>query len=166
MLRLAGALLMWGGCVLLGLGAGAEVRRRVELLEDLGQALEVLERELTLKKTALPELLEYLSKRASKQGGQLFEVCREELKKGGGIAESWHTALQKSPLNRQEQALLGGLSDILGRYDAQEQGQALLHLRDGVERQAVRGREQVRSLSKLYAVLGVTAGGFLTLTLV
>ena len=58
MVRLMGAGLIWVGCALWGVRAAQIARQRVKVTEDIGQALEVLERELSLNQTALPGLLE------------------------------------------------------------------------------------------------------------
>lgn len=165
MIKLGGTVLIWGGCTLWGFLAAEGVRRRVRLLEDIGQALEVLERELALNRTALPELLERMSHRTTQQGKQLFCLCRETLEKGNSFTYSWGAALAQSALKQEDRALLSCLSQVLGRYDAQGQERSLARLRGELERRVARGREEARALGRVYAILGVTAGGFLTLTL-
>ena len=50
MIRLVGLALVWGGCALWGAKRARRVRGCVHVLEDMGWALEVLERELTLNR--------------------------------------------------------------------------------------------------------------------
>lgn len=166
MLKVLGVLLVWGGCALWGVRAAATVRRRVKVLEDVGQGLELMERELALNRTALPELLECVSHRATEQGRQLFLFCRTELEKGNSIVCSWGVALEQSGLVNQDRELLAGLSQVLGRYDANGQVQALSHLRRGLDGHIAYTRRQAQSLGKVYGVLGATVGGFLSLMLV
>lgn len=165
MIKLAGAVLVWSGCTLWGLLAVAGLHCRVRVLEDIVQALELLERELALSRNALPELLERMSHRTTRQGRDLFCHCREGIEKGSSFAHSWSEALNHTVLKEEERVLLSCLSQMLGRYDAQGQIQALSQLRKELERLTERVREQTRSLGKVYGVLGVTAGGFLALTL-
>lgn len=165
MFRLIGICLIWGGCVFWGLQAVEGVHRRVRLLEDMGQALEVLERELTLNRTALPELLERLSNRSTQQARVLFCDCNRSLQQGSSFMDAWTSALKKSGMKQEEQTLLSGLTQVLGRYDAQGQAQALAHLKRELERRCARQREETRALGRVYCALGVTAGGFLALTL-
>lgn len=164
MIRLAGVLLIWGGCALWGIREGQAVRRRVHVLEDMGWALEVLERELALNRTAVPELLERLAQKEH-GGGSIFSLCCSGLETGLGFADAWTAALEQSELGGEERQLLSGLSQVLGRYDAQGQGQALEHLRREVEQRCIRQREWARAMGRVYGVLGMTVGGFLALTL-
>ena len=165
MIRWVGIGFVWGGCILWGLRAAEGVRCRVRLLEDVGQALELLERDVVLNQTALPELLERLCGRRTPQGRQLFAGCRRLLERSGSFERAWQTALESVELSREDRALLGGLSQVLGRYDTRGQAQALSLLRQEVADRAARGREEAAALGRVYRVLGVTAGGFLVLTL-
>lgn len=165
MVRLAGGGMVWLGCVLWGLCAAGGLRSRVRLLEEIGQALALLERELTLNHTPLPELLEQLAHRTSGQGSRLFQECRSNIEKGNSFTHSWNTSLSKMWLKEEERALLNCLPDILGRYDALGQAEALSCFKREVERCVARGREELRSMSRVYGALGMTAGGFLALML-
>lgn len=165
MIRLVGAGLVWGGCILWGMQAARSARQTVRVLEDMGQALELLEREMWLNRTALPELLERLSHRNTRQGSAVFAACRRRLEEGDSFSCAWESALKEGELNREERSLLCTLSQVLGRYDAQGQTQALSHLRQEVDRRCIRRREEVCALIRVYRMLGITAGGFLTLTL-
>lgn len=165
MIKWLGVILVWGGCGIYGLWAATCARQRVRLLEDLGQALELLERELLLNRAALPELFARLERRSTPQGSELFSSCKRMMEQGSGIAQAWETALKQSELRQEEVELLSCLSQVLGRYDAQGQAQALVRLRQELERRSVLCREEARTLSRLYPALGITAGGFVTLTL-
>lgn len=165
MIRLLGVVLIWGGCTLLGMQGARTAQQRIRVLEDIGQALELLGQELSLNRTALPELLERLSKRNTIPGELVFRTCRQLLEEGKNFSEAWECALEKGGLNREDQELFCSLSQVLGRYDVRGQEQALSRLRQEVARRCVRKREEVSDLVRVYRVLGITAGGFLTLTL-
>lgn len=166
MLKVLGVLLVWGGCALWGVRAAAVLRRRVKVLEDVGQGLELMERELALNRMALPELLERVSHRGTEQGRQLFLLCRTELENGNCFAYSWSVALEQSGLIDRDKELLTSLSQVMGRYDADGQIQALSQLRRGLDGHVAHTRRQAQSLGKVYGVLGATVGGFLSLMLV
>lgn len=166
MLKMLGVFLVWGGCALWGVQACAALGRRVRYLEEIGQALELMERELALNRTALPELLEQVSKTEIGRGGELFADCWTELEKGSSFTDSWQIALETSRLTRRDRQLLSGLSRVLGRYDAAGQGQALSGLCAQWDEHICLVRRQARSMGKVYGVLGITAGGFVSLLLV
>lgn len=166
MLKILGVLLVWGGCTLCGARACAALGRRVRMLEDIGQGLDVMERELALNATATPELLEQLSKAESGQGCGVFTLCRTELDKGNSFSAAWTAALENSGLTRQDRQVLSGLARLLGRYDAKGQVQVLSRLRADWDEHIAFVRRQAGSLRTVYGVLGVTAGGFVSLLLV
>lgn len=165
MLKILGVLLVWGGCGLCGVRACAVLGRRVRGLEEIGQGLDVMERELALNATALPELLEQLSNEDG-TNKNLFSLCRAELEKGNSFSCSWTTALENSGLSRRDKQLLSGLSRLLGRYDAAGQAQALSRLHADWDEHIALVRRQAGSLRTVYGVLGMTAGGFVSLLLV
>lgn len=166
MVKLLGIGLVWGGCILGGLSAAAALRHRVGVLEDIGRGLELLERELALNRTSLPELLEQVSHRSTQQTKELFNNCRTELDKGNSFSHSWAAALDKSGLGEEEREVLACLAPVLGRYETQGQVQALSRLCRELEMLKARARERARALGRVYGVLGVTAGGFVCLMLV
>ena len=165
MIRLLGALLAGGGCVFWGAWEGRRLRERVRLLDDLAHALELLERELSLSRTGLPELLERLSGQGGRQSRALFAACREEMKRGNSFTYAWGQALRDAELPPEERGLLAVLADVLGRYDARGQEEAVARLRGELDRRLVRMREQTGQQVRVLGALGAAAGGFLVLTL-
>lgn len=166
MLKVLGVVLIWSGCVLWGVRAAAVLHRRGKVLDDIGRGLELLERELALSRDAMPELLERVSHRTTQQGNWLFRDCMAGLEKGNTFTNSWNAALDKSELTRQDRELLAGLSHVMGRFETDGQVQALSRLRVVLDRHTEHIRRQAQSMGKVYSVLGVTVGGFVSLMLV
>jgi len=166
MLKVLGVLLAWSGCVLWGMRAAAVLHHRGKVLDDIGRGLELLERELALSRDAMPELLKRVSHRTTHQGNCLFYNCMAELEKGNSFTYSWNAALDKSDLTRQDRDLLAGLSHVMGRFETDGQVQALSRLRVVLDRHTALIRRQAQSMGKVYSVLGVTVGGFVSLMLV
>ena len=94
---------------------------------------------------------------SAQEGVSLKKCSRGGLRKRGIAA--------REALKEEERALLHCLPDILGRYDAPGQAESLACFQREVERCIARGREELRSMSRVYGALGVTAGGFLALML-
>ena len=130
MLRLAGVVLLMAGAAGLGLGAAGQLRRRVESLRTLTGALEQAERELSFRLTPMPELMERLARQAGEPARFLFAHCRDHLWELGekSFGELWREALEGESdllLGDREREVLSGLGDVLGRYDAAGQREAL-----------------------------------------
>ncbi len=165
MTKLLGSVLVWGGCGLIGVYSAGQMRQRVIFLEEMGRALELLEYELLLKYTAIPELLGLLCGVCRRRARELFLNCKQEIEKGKSFTDSWRDALEQINLSEEDREMLGSLAQILGQYDAREQGRGLSHLREDLKQRAARSREEARAMGRVYCVLGLTAGGFLSLSL-
>lgn len=166
MLRVIGAALVWCGCAVWGLRAAAEKRGNLRLLEDLVGSLEVVERELTLNRTALPELMKQLSSQAATQSRQLFTHCADSVEAGKSFLQAWTGGVDDLPLSRENKSLLLSLGQVLGRYEDRGQGDAVARIRRELEGRLAHARQETQSLGNVYTALGAAAGGFLALTLI
>ena len=166
MLRWTGAALVWMGCIAWGLSAAAEGRMQLRLLEDLVHSLAIAERELTLNRTALPDLMRQLASRAVPQSAQLFQRCADSMETGESFIKAWDSGVAQLPLSREDNALLLGLGQVLGRYEDRGQGEAVAAIRRGLEDRLALVRQQIRSSARVYTALGTAAGGFLALILI
>ena len=129
-------------------------------------AVEYLERELALGQRLLPELLEQLSTRGCSTSKTVFRQCREGLEQGIGFSQVWLHSLEQTGLDRDECHVLEPLGWLLGRYDAQGQGVSLVRLQRRLEQVVERRRRITSRQVRVIRVLGVTAGCFLSLTLI
>lgn len=166
MLKLCGLLLIAGGCTVWGFRAADELSARVRILQELAQAVQVMERELSLFRPSLPALLERMAQGRNKNVSDLLVHCRAEIEKGKSFTDVWTKQVEVLLLDEQERALVRGLGQILGQYDDRGQVQAAMGIRQELERCTARRREDNRTKGRMYRMLGVTAGGFLILTLV
>ena len=170
MLRLAGVVLLMAGAAGLGLGAAGQLRRRVESLRTLTGALEQAERELSFRLTPMPELMERLARQAGEPARFLFAHCRDHLWELGekSFGELWREALEGESdllLGDREREVLSGLGDVLGRYDAAGQREALQAAGAELERCLRRAEEDRDRLGRVYTALGLGSGAMLVLIL-
>jgi len=157
-MRFLGAILVAAGCAGVGVHAAMELKARVGLLRRLCAGLEVMERELSLGRTPLPELLEGLEE-------ELFRAAARGLAQGLGLRRAWDGALDASSLPPEDREVLRPLGRVLGRYDAPGQEESVEHVRRDLERRLAQAREESSRLGRMYAALGVTAGIFLAVML-
>ena len=165
MLKLIGGLMIWLGCAGWGVRAAGELGRYNRLLEDLVCALEQMEQELVLNRTTLPELLGRLGGRREKPSAELFIRCRKMIEQGNSFTYSWGYVLEEFGLEPEVRLCLEGLDNLLGRYDAEGQGQAVCRVRRELEGHAARAGARKRELTRVYLTAGVSAGVGLLLTL-
>ena len=79
MIRMLGAVCLAAGPVWLGMSAAAELAHRERALGALCAGLELMERELALRLTPLPQLMEELAHRTEEPARRLFSACRRAL---------------------------------------------------------------------------------------
>ncbi|MBQ3556272.1 MAG: stage III sporulation protein AB [Oscillospiraceae bacterium] len=166
MLKLFGLLLVAGGCTFWGFRAADELSARVRIVQELAQAVQVMERELSLFRPSLPVLLERMAQGRDKRVSDLLMRCCAEIEKGKNFTEIWEKQVEHLDIDEREKGLVRGLGQVLGQYDDRGQVQAAMGIRQELEACAARRREDNRTKGRMYRMLGVTAGGFLILTLV
>ena len=170
MIRFLGAALLMAGCGSLGLSAVNRLARRVRDLRELSAGLEILQRELGWRLAPLPEALEAAAGGPHERAAQFFTFCAQGAKQLGGapFRTLWSHGLEQCPLrlSREDKALLEQLGPVLGRYDGENQRQAVENVLTGLSRQQTQAEDDRRRLGRVYGVLGVTAGLFLAIMLV
>lgn len=168
MWKLLGAVLVAAGGGWLGLSAAAELTKRLRAVQAMISGLELLERELWERGTALPELMAALGRRCAPPAAVFFQQCAEGCARLDQVpfGESWRQAVEGLELlSPDARAALFPLGEVLGRYEADSQRSALEHARQALEREEERAQEERRRMGRVYQALGLSGGGFLVILL-
>lgn len=159
-----GKLLLLAGCSALGIGHGLQLSKRTACLQAFRRSLEGITRELTFSLRPLSDLLDGAARESEGPVRDFFAACRTAFIAGGGEswADSWRTALRKTPLplKEEDRRVLGEAGDVLGRYDGESQRQGLWSILSRLEVLIGDARTEARRLTKVYATVGITAGLF------
>lgn len=118
MIRALGAAMVSFGALWAGWRAVEELRGRVRAAEAVIDGLELLERELWERGTALPELLEDLSGRTREPASALFSQCARACREldRAPFGDSWRRLTTELPeLSPEGRAALLPLGEVLGR---------------------------------------------------
>lgn len=168
MTAILGKILLFCGCTYLGLDHALQRKRRTACLQAFRQALASIGRELTFSLRPVSDLLA----RAAQQDGPVgafFAACGQHFITSGGESwsDSWTAALETVPLPLQDadRRLLTQAGDILGRYDGENQRQALETLLSQLSAAAGDAAEEEKRLFRVDLALGVTAGLFCVILL-
>ena len=169
-MRLLGTLLLTGGAVLLGLSAAQRTKWRVRDLRMLVDGLRTMQRELSYRLAPLPELLCSAEEVGRGSVKQFFFLCAQgaERLNGKTFQSVWNQAIQDSRmcLLLDDLHCLEALGAVLGRYDSENQRQAIQTTISRLEELCEEAQTQSVRLGKLYSVLGLTVGAFLMILLV
>ncbi len=159
-MRYAGALLIMAACALAGFIAAGKTAKRAAAL---GGAIAFLRLYAVELGSSLSPTGELIRSTAEISGAHSFAVSYAKLEASGvSLPEAWKRAVwdcrERLCLEKRDARLIAGLGDILGRYDAQGQIQAIaacIAQLDALREQAERLREQK---APVYRTLGVLAG--------
>ena len=141
------------GALWAGWRAVEELRGRVRAAEAVIDGLELLERELWERGTALPELLEDLSSRTREPASGLFSRCARACRE-----------LDRTPFGDSWRRLTAELA-VLGRYEADGQRAALKRAEEALERERERAEKERDRMGRVYQTLSLAGGAFLVILL-
>lgn len=168
MIRLLGAALVAAGGGILGFQAAAGLRRQVWSLEQMAGGLLALEGELELTAPPLPRLMERSAGRSEGPARALFAGCAQGLERldEEEFSDLWRRLVgERTELGAQGQAVLAPLGELLGRYEAPRQREALAAARRRLEELAARQEDDCRRRGRVYQALGLSGGAFLVILL-
>lgn len=163
MIRFLGAVMAALACLWLGNQRAVQLHVRVDALEDLRDGLEQLRRELELRSTPLPQLMEELGKRTTQPSGQLFLRCRSALDclREERFFRAWTRAVEDlTELTAGDKRVLIPVGEVLGQYGNIGQAELLVRVREELDRGISSAREEYMRLGRVYRVAGAAAGGF------
>lgn len=180
-LKWAGAALTTGAGALIGLELAGRWSRRPRRLAGFRTALTLLETEMVVGRTPLPEAAERVAALAPDEAARFFRELAEGLRRGLPASEAWRRAVSSLPvgpaesfppaaqLRREERADLGPLSllgEVIGLTDLTDQ---LKHLQLARERLGEREREASAAAGRfapLCRYLGLAVGLLVALLLI
>lgn len=171
LIKIVGSIMVLLASTGIGIMAGEKKKRRIKQLKELMVHMKVLYGEIEYGRTALPEVLKIVASRNQGDMTGFFQRVAEELSKLSGESFSviWNrcmeTELAATCLTKKDRLLLEGLGENLGFLDQKMQlttiGHYMVNLEGAMEEAAAEVREKVR----LYNLLGVLGGIFITIVM-
>ena len=112
MLKLIGAVMIFGSCAALGLSARQNLRRRVAAADAMLLALSLIGSEISCRRTPLPEIIGELAENQNPTIRLVFSGLRRRLREQNGLSLSylWRANLRD---NRAEAGLGAVEGDLL-----------------------------------------------------
>ncbi|MCL2562714.1 MAG: stage III sporulation protein AB [Oscillospiraceae bacterium] len=170
MLSIVGAILIIGATTAVGLSGVWRMGLRIRSLTGLLTAIETMKSEICDRLTPMPELIEQLTQETSPPVDRFFQRVSEEMATIGlqSFYFIWKAAVDNSPeleLTASEKQTLTDLGRSLGRYDTEQQRDALAYAGRRLESDLHRAEEQRRTQGRVHAVLGIVVGVFVVIIL-
>ncbi len=154
---LGGGLLVLSGA-LFGYGGTSALRERARALRALSAALGLLESELILRRTPLPEIFERL------RGERFFALFAAGF--GAEPTERlWRRAAAALELDDAATRARAGLGAVIGRYDAARQAAEIAAVRARLTEQAAEAERELAARGRRLPGLGAALGAMAAILL-
>ncbi len=146
-------------CSLIGRYISKKYVIRVNELEEMKNALNMLQAKIKFTYEPLPEIFGEIAQNTSKSIGQVFILAKEKMQtRTANIA--WEQAIEESEnnLTKEDRYVLKTLSKLLGQTDMEGQTSQIEITQKFLETQLKEAQEQREKNEKLYSKLGTTIG--------
>ena len=132
---------------------------RLEELEDIKNALNILKTKIKFTYEPIPEVFEEISQNTNKNIGNIFILAKEEMKENSA-SKAWEIAVEKTECNlkKEDKKILKTLSKLLGQTDVEGQISQIEITEEFLEGQLKEAEEERRKNEKLYTRLGTVLG--------
>lgn len=146
-------------CSLIGKYISKKYVIRVNELEEIKNALNMLKTKIKFIYEPIPEIFEEIAQVTSKNIGQIFYLAKEKMKNQTANV-AWEEAIEEceNNLTREDKQVLKTLSKLLGQTDADGQTSQIEITQKFLETQLKEAQEQKVKNEKLYSKLGTTIG--------
>lgn len=132
---------------------------RLEELEDMKNALNILKTKIKFTYEPIPEVFEEISKNVNKNVGNIFTLAKEKMK-DESASKAWELAVEKTECNlkKDDKKIIKTLSKLLGQTDVEGQISQIEITEEFLEDQIKEAGEEKRKNEKLYTRLGTITG--------
>lgn len=172
MLKIIGAILIFGSSAALGLAARQTISKRVAAADAMLLALMLIRNEISYMKETMPEIMRTLAANENQIVAKVFtSLTREiELRKELSFSYLWRKNLQEMQaeigLGAPECEILCQAANFLGRYNAEEQIEALKNIEQKLKISREVAAEELKSKGNLYRTSGLAVGILVILVLI
>ena len=132
---------------------------RLEELEDIKNALNILKSKIKFTYEPIPEIFGEISKTSGKNVSNLFEIAKNKMS-DLTANEAWKEAIEESQnnLKKEDKDVLKTLSKLLGQTDAEGQISQIEITENFLESKIQEAIEEKKKNEKLYTRLGTIMG--------
>lgn len=172
MLKLLGAVMIFGSCAALGLSARQQLRRRVTAADALLLALTLIMSEIECRRATLPDIIAELTENENEAVAKVFLALQRRLREQNGLSLGylWCANLrdmrEEIGLGNQECEILCQASNFLGRYDASEQLAGLRQISRRLSASREVAAQELTNKGNLYRTCGIAMGILVVLVLI
>lgn len=171
-MKILGIVFVLLGCTMIGFRFSFMLNERINQLKTLRKLIVMLRGEINYNHSTLVEALEIISKRTSKPFSDFTFEISQQLKKmtGQSVDKLWETMTDKhlagTSLTKKDLMSLKSLGENMGYLDKEMQLASIDLYNTQMEENIEEAMQKCNANGKLYKMLGVMAGIFITIIIV
>lgn len=172
MLKVFGAILVFGSCAAIGLSAREVLQKRVKADGALLLAMSIIIRELKTNHTPLRDIFHALAKNENAIIRAFFSSVLDVWQENERLPLRYHwcraaqRGAERFGWGEEETKLLCEMANFLGRYDAREQSLGLEQIYHQMEAVRAIAKEELQNKGNLYRTCGISLGIMVILILI
>lgn len=167
-MKVAGCIILFIACCLMGYMKAFTYISRVRELEDIIELIKLLEVEITFRKENLKAAFQRVSKVKKCWFSGVLSKCEEYMHAEKPLNESWILAIgnmKNCPLNNSDLEILNDISIVIGRSDSEGQSKMLQPTIIRLNRNLESARICSCNQGKMYKGIGIASGATLAILL-
>ncbi len=162
MLKMAGCVMVFVGCLFMGYFKALSFRGRCIELENILEILKLMELEITYRKEPLAKMFRKVSESRKCWFTNVLVTCSDMMEIKYSLRDSWTTALNEwqagCPLEKEDVDILRDMVSGLGRSDSRSQSRIFTPAALRLEANLKKAAEREEKLGRMYKALGTAAG--------
>lgn len=172
MLKIIGAILTISSSTAMGFYFSFVIKARLEDLKELKKYIYIIRGDIRYAGTPLPEAISNLAQRSQNNFNEFFRKIADDLFKmeGNTFKHIWEnrvkTDLMDTCLTKKDKVLLNRLGDNLGYLDREMQINTIDLYLSGLEQEIGDLNLVVKEKTRLYNLLGIMGGIFITIVMI
>ncbi len=172
MLKMIGAVMIFGSCASMGLAARQNLRRRVRAADAMLLALSLIGSEINCRRAPLPEIVNELAESDNAVIRSVFCGLQRRMREqtDASFGYLWRMNLrdkrEETGLGRPECDILCEAASYLGRYDASEQAAGLALIARRLTTARNQAADELLRKGGLYRTCGIAMGLLMILVLI
>ncbi|MGI6181356.1 MAG: stage III sporulation protein AB [Agathobaculum sp.] len=172
MLKMIGAVMIFGSCASMGLAARQNLHRRVRAADAMLLALSLIASEINCRRAPLPEIVSELSESDNAVIHSVFCGLQRRMREQTDVSFGylWRMNLrdkrEEIGLGKSECDILCEAASYLGRYDAAEQAAGLALVSRRLSTARNQADDELRHKGGLYRTCGIAMGLLVILVLI
>ncbi len=167
-MKIAGCILLFFGCCLMGYMKAFTYKSRVKELENVIEIIKLIEVEITYRKESIKKVFKRVSGVKNSWFSNVLGECEKNLEDNESFDKAWKNSIKnqdKCPLNSSDIEILNDLAAAIGRSDAEGQSKMIVPVVIRLNRNLESAKSSYRNQGKMYKGIGVASGATLMILL-